>query len=70
MPIEDGMGLLNDGLRSAIIEIVPTIEKNRLYRGRGGEVMRGAACTLLEAIGSSLVPAYYRYSYLYLIMSL
>ena len=34
--------------RKAISGVVPAIEKARLYRGRGGEIMRGAACRLVE----------------------
>ena len=30
--------------------LVPKIEKARLYRGRGGEIMRAAACRLLECM--------------------
>lgn len=32
------------GVANAVIEI----EKARLYRGKGGEIMRAAACRLLE----------------------
>ena len=45
----DGTALPGE-LRKAVANVVPNIEKMRLYRGRGGEVMRGAACRLLEAI--------------------
>jgi hypothetical protein len=33
-----------------LIGLVPAIEKARLFRGRGGEVMRGACCRVLEAL--------------------
>jgi hypothetical protein len=38
--------------------VVPTIEKKRLYRGKGGEIMRGAACRLVEclALSSAVIP--------------
>ena len=35
---------------SAIRNLVPRLEKARLYRGRGGEMVRGGACRLLECI--------------------
>ena len=35
-------------LRKSVAMVVPNLESMRLYRGRGGEVMRGAACRLLE----------------------
>ena len=34
--------------RKAVVSVVPSVEKARLYRGRGGEVMRSATCRLLE----------------------
>ena len=39
---------LPDATRKAVAGLVPAIEKARLYRGRGGEVMRGATARLLE----------------------
>ena len=30
--------------QSAVAAVVPAIEKARLYRGKGGELMRGAVC--------------------------
>lgn len=33
-----------------IIDLVPKIEGSRLYRGHGGEFMRGAVCRLIECI--------------------
>ena len=35
---------LNDDMKSSIVELIPSIEKAHLYRGRGGEVMRFASC--------------------------
>ena len=42
--------------RKAVANVVPNIEKMRLYRGRGGEVMRGAACRLLEVLAVLKMP--------------
>ena len=47
---------LPKALLQEIAEIVPTIEKNRLYRGRGGEMIRGAVCRLISCICVSRVP--------------
>eukprot|EP00873_Tetraselmis_striata_P016212 jgi/Tetstr1/436476/TSEL_025304.t1 len=40
------------GVANAVIEI----EKARLYRGKGGEIMRAAACRLLECTAKAGVP--------------
>jgi hypothetical protein len=40
----------------AISGLVPTIEKKRLYRGKGGELMRAAVCRLIECISISRIP--------------
>lgn len=37
-------------LVTAIVAVVPNIEKARLYRGRGGEIVRKAVCRLIECI--------------------
>lgn len=39
-----------------MVEVVPRIEKARLYRGRGGELVRSAACRLIECIALANVP--------------
>lgn len=36
--------------------IVPAIEKARLYRGKGGEIMRAAVSRFIECISSSHLP--------------
>ena len=41
---------LSPELLDSITEAVPTIEKRRLYRGKGGEQMRAAVCRLIECI--------------------
>lgn len=41
---------------SCTAELVPTIEKKRLYRGRGGEQMRAAVCRLIECISLAQIP--------------
>lgn len=41
---------LSDELLTAVVDVVPSIERARLYRGRGGETLRAAACYLIECI--------------------
>jgi len=40
----------------SVVELVAGIEKARLYRGRGGEIMRSAVCRLIECISQAKVP--------------
>ena len=42
--------------RKAVAGVVPAIEKARLYRGRGGEIMRGATARLLEVLATLRMP--------------
>ena len=42
--------------RKQVGGLVPAIEKARLYRGRGGEVMRGATCRMLEVCATIRMP--------------
>jgi len=44
-------------IRKQISDIVPAIEKARLYRGRGGELMRGATTRLIEVCALLRMPA-------------
>jgi hypothetical protein len=41
---------LSRDMLTSVAEIVPNIEKKRLYRGKGGEQMRAAVCRLIECI--------------------
>jgi len=45
-----------EDIQTAARNVVPKVEKARLYRGRGGEYMRGAVCRLIEALGDSKLP--------------
>ena len=36
-----------------VIEIIEKVEKERLYKGKGGEIMRGGVCHLIHAISIS-----------------
>lgn len=42
--------VLDDCVLSGVRNIVMKIEKARLYRGRGGEIMRAAVCGLIKSI--------------------
>lgn len=48
--------VLDDEAKGRIAEIVPTVERERLYRGRGGEIMRAAACRMIECLSLARVP--------------
>ncbi len=39
--------------RIMIRSLVPKLEKQRMYRGRGGEKMRVVACRLLQTVSES-----------------
>eukprot|EP00898_Chlorokybus_atmophyticus_P007558 jgi/Chlat1/7803/Chrsp66S07259 len=47
---------LRPEVRSAVLEVVPAIEKARLYRGRGGDMVRAAACSLIKSIAVVHIP--------------
>ncbi len=51
-----GTDLLSDELKETISGIVFQIEKARLYRGRGGEIMRSAVSRYIECISKSKIP--------------
>jgi hypothetical protein len=51
-----GGTLLRKATMDAIAELVPAIEKERLYRGKGGEIMRAAVCRLIECISITRIP--------------
>ncbi|KAG0472611.1 hypothetical protein HPP92_014468 [Vanilla planifolia] len=42
-------------IQNKVADIVPTIEKARLYRGKGGEIMRSAVSRLIECISRSAI---------------
>jgi hypothetical protein len=47
---------LPDDSVTDLSELVPKLEKLRLYRGRGGEVMRAAVCRYIECLSLADVP--------------
>lgn len=54
--MKEGHIYISQDLQKLIAEIVPAIEKKRLYRGKGGEHMRAAVCRLIECISIAMVP--------------
>eukprot|EP00961_Rhodomonas_salina_P116075 1562218-Rhodomonas_salina.1 len=48
--LRDGGTWVGERWNGEVAGLVPAIEKARLFRGRGGEVMRGACCRVLEAM--------------------
>eukprot|EP00536_Pseudo-nitzschia_multiseries_P008637 jgi/Psemu1/257408/estExt_Genewise1Plus.C_2220030 len=54
--INEDQGSLPPQMQKLIAETIPTIEKKRLYRGKGGEQMRAAVCRLIECISLSRIP--------------
>lgn len=47
---------LSEDCRTLLIALVGEIDKRRLYRGRGGEIMRSATCRLVECLAISKLP--------------
>lgn len=54
--METNKKYLSQQLYNLIAETTSTIEKKRLYRGKGGEQMRAAVCRLIECISISRIP--------------
>jgi hypothetical protein len=46
----NNINLIDSNLMNEILSIVSNLEKQRLFRGKGGEVMRIATSRLIEAI--------------------
>ena len=49
------ISVLSDECRASLVAVVSEIDKRRLYRGRGGEIMRSACCRLVECISISKI---------------
>ncbi len=47
---------LSEELNNSIAEIIPVIEKKRLYSGRGGQQIKAAACRLIECLSIANIP--------------
>lgn len=50
------LGESDDQALDSVVDLVDRIEKARLYRGRGGEIMRSAVCRLIECISQARLP--------------
>lgn len=54
--LEDQMAIIESGNIQEILELLPKIDKARLFRGKGGEIMRVAACRLVEGLAIAEIP--------------
>eukprot|EP01138_Halocafeteria_seosinensis_P011721 gb/GECG01011978.1/.p1 GENE.gb/GECG01011978.1/~~gb/GECG01011978.1/.p1 ORF type:complete len:1494 (+),score=189.78 gb/GECG01011978.1/:1-4482(+) len=52
--------MLSPETQTAIRNIIPRAEKARVYRGRGGQMVRSAACRLIECIALAQLPMSHR----------
>ncbi len=43
-------GTLSDDVVRGLFDIIPQLSSKRLFRGRGGELIRGACCSLINAL--------------------
>jgi len=48
--------LLSESVIETITQLVPKLDKARLFRGRGGELLRSASCLLVENIARAQLP--------------
>uniref|UniRef100_A0A7S3QWP0 Tubulin-specific chaperone D n=1 Tax=Dunaliella tertiolecta TaxID=3047 RepID=A0A7S3QWP0_DUNTE len=54
--LKDAGMTLPDDLQAKVADLIPAIDKARLYRGKGGEVMREAVCKLVCACARVQLP--------------
>ena len=40
-------------VRAKVMDLIYEIEKQRLYRGKGGEIMRGGVCHLINSLSQA-----------------
>ena len=52
----NNLNLIGKPLLNEISNLVQTVEKLRLYRGKGGELMRGSICRLLRSLAIACIP--------------
>jgi hypothetical protein len=45
-----GDTVMDDALVDKIVTLVPRLDKARMFRGRGGEILRAASCKLVESV--------------------
>ena len=46
---------MSTDLKASVKEIIDKVDKLRLYRGKGGELMRGGVCQLIRAMAISKI---------------
>mmetsp|Transcript_17802 Transcript_17802/g.55568 ORF Transcript_17802/g.55568 Transcript_17802/m.55568 type:complete len:1175 (+) Transcript_17802:28-3552(+) len=54
--VTSALDFVDNNLAATLSDVVPKLEAARLYRGRGGELVRSAACSLIEAVASQACP--------------
>eukprot|EP00605_Chrysophyceae_sp_TOSAG23-4_P001221 GSChrysophyteH1.ASY1.ANO1.1331.1 assembled CDS len=53
LALETSSNKLPEAVVEQVVGLVPKLDKSRLFRGRGGELMRQASCSLLENIAKA-----------------
>lgn len=53
--LERGLGEGSE-LRSEVKTIIDRVDKQRLYRGKGGEIMRAGVCHLIFSLSKAKIP--------------
>lgn len=51
-----GAKVMDDELIDKIVTLVPRLDKARMFRGRGGEILRAASCKLVESVARADMP--------------
>jgi hypothetical protein len=51
-----GVKVMDDDLVDKIMTLVPRLDKARMFRGRGGEILRAASCKLVESVARADMP--------------
>lgn len=51
-----GVTVMDDELVDKIVTLVPRLDKARMFRGRGGEILRAASCKLVESVARADMP--------------
>lgn len=54
--LENQLNIIDPQTIGEILELLPKIDKARLFRGKGGEIMRVAACRLIEGLSIAEIP--------------
>jgi tubulin-specific chaperone D len=55
LQLKNNLNLISNEILTSIKEVVPNIEKKRLYRGKGGQIIRIGVCRYLECLSKSKI---------------